>query len=102
MRARFLSTCIWATLAACGGGDDDGGAGDPDGGGDPGSDAGSNAAPDADGFAPILTVDWTLDPPDGPNPDKYVTWGDSSNEEMYFAGFYRYPATGQTFCGFDF
>jgi hypothetical protein len=27
-----------------------------------------------------------------------VTFGDSSNKEMCFVGFYRYPATGEAFC----
>ena len=30
--------------------------------------------------------------------DVDVEFGDSSNQEMCFAGFYRYPATGQNFC----
>ncbi len=30
--------------------------------------------------------------------DADVHFGDSSNEEMCFAGFYRYPATGENFC----
>ncbi len=27
-----------------------------------------------------------------------VTYGESSNEEMCFAGFYRYPKVGEGFC----
>lgn len=34
--------------------------------------------------------------------DVDVTFGDSSNKEMCFVGFYRYPATGQAFCGVGF
>jgi hypothetical protein len=30
--------------------------------------------------------------------DVDVTFGDSSNQEMCFAGFYRFPATGDAFC----
>jgi hypothetical protein len=30
--------------------------------------------------------------------DVDVSFGDSSNQEMCFAGFYRYPATGDAFC----
>jgi hypothetical protein len=30
--------------------------------------------------------------------DVDVGWGDSSNSEMCFVGFYRYPATGERFC----
>lgn len=31
-----------------------------------------------------------------------VTWGESSDQEMCFAGFYRYPAAGRGFCGDGF
>jgi hypothetical protein len=34
--------------------------------------------------------------------DVDVTFGDSSNKEMCFVGFYRYPATGEDFCTSDF
>ncbi|HUS65560.1 MAG TPA: hypothetical protein VMZ28_13505 [Kofleriaceae bacterium] len=32
------------------------------------------------------------------HPDQDVGWGDSSNQEMCFAGFYRYPRVGEAFC----
>ncbi|HLU68281.1 MAG TPA: hypothetical protein VKZ63_18485 [Kofleriaceae bacterium] len=41
-----------------------------------------------------ITVTCTYDNPTGMD----VGWGDSSNQEMCFAGFYRYPKVGQAFC----
>jgi hypothetical protein len=91
MKSRVLPTCLLTLLAACGGGgggggDDDGpGGGDSDGGGDPADD--TDAGPDADGFVPLLTVDWTLQPPDGPNPDKYWCASVTLTQDIIVTGF---------------
>ena len=89
MQIRLVSAPLFALLlAACGGGGDDDGSdnpGDPDGGGGDGDD--TDAAPDADGFVPILTVDWTLDPPEGANPDKYWCSSRTLTEDTIITGF---------------
>lgn len=83
---------LFLVVPACGsGGDDAGGdsgdngdnAGDPDGGG-------GGGGPDADlpdGFETLLTVDWTLPPPDGPTPDEYFCAKLTISEDMLLSGF---------------
>lgn len=90
MKIRLVTSSLLAlSLAACGGGggDDDGSdaPGDPDGGGGGGDE--TDAAPDADGFAPILTVDWTLPPPEGPTPDKYWCATRTLTQDTIITGF---------------
>jgi len=81
---------LFLMIPACGG-DDDGGdngdngdnPGDPDGGG-------GGGGPDADlpdGFETLVTVDWTIPPPEGPNPDKYFCARLTVSEDMLLSGF---------------
>ena len=74
---------------ACGGDDDSGDNGDNgDNPGDP--DGGGGGGPDADlpdGFETLLTVDWTIPPPEGPDPDKYFCARLTVAEDMLLSGF---------------
>jgi hypothetical protein len=69
-QTRFLAAA--AALAfissGCGG---DSGSGDDPGRPDAGGGGRADAGPDADGFVPVLTIDWELPPPSGPSPDVY-------------------------------
>jgi len=74
---------------ACGGGGDDGTTGDGDNAGDPDAGGGGGAA-DADlpdGFESLVTVDWNLPPPSGPEPDKYFCAKLTVQEDMLLSGF---------------
>src|SRR5688572_12694195 len=88
MKTRFVSTPILVlVLAACGGGGDDDGSdnpGDPDGGG-PGDT--TDAAPDEDGFVPLVTVDWEVAPPQGADGDKYWCASHTLQQDVIITGF---------------
>jgi len=90
MTIRLIASPLLALslAAACGGGggDDDGSdaPGDADGGG--GGDD-TDAGPDADGFVPLITVDWELAPPEGPTPDKYWCARVTLTEDVIVTGF---------------
>jgi hypothetical protein len=82
---------LFFVVPACGGGgDDDGGdtgdngdnGGNPDGGGGGGADADL-----PDGYESLVTVDWTIPPPQGPNPDEYWCARLTVEEDMLLAGF---------------
>ncbi|HEU5056016.1 MAG TPA: hypothetical protein VFU21_05805 [Kofleriaceae bacterium] len=90
--ARFsLAFLLFLFVPACGG-DDDGagdggdsgdGSGDPDGGG-----GGGGADADLpDGFESLLTIDWTIPPPQGSNPDEYICARLTVDQDMLLAGF---------------
>jgi hypothetical protein len=79
-------------LPGCGG-DDDGsgdGAGRQDGGGNDRADAG----PDEDGFSNLLTVNWSLPPPDGPDPDEYWCARKTLTEDLIITGYRNLSPAG--------
>jgi hypothetical protein len=90
--SRFpFALILFLVIPACGG-DDDGGGGDTgdngDNGGEP--DGGGGGGPDADlpdGFETLLTVDWTIPPPQGPDPDVYFCGRLTVPDDMLLAGF---------------
>jgi hypothetical protein len=75
---------------ACGG-DDDGGGDSGDNGDNPGDpDGGGGDNPDADlpdGYETLVTVDWTIPPPEGPTPDEYWCTRLTVTEDMLLSGF---------------
>jgi hypothetical protein len=86
-----LAFLLFLVVPACGGDDDDTGdtgdtgdnPGDPDGGGGGGN-------PDADlpdGFESLVTVDWTIPPPEGSTPDEYWCARLTVTEDMLLSGF---------------
>ena len=86
-----LALVLFLVAPACGGDDDGTGdngdngdnPGDPDGGG-----GGGGADADLpDGYETLVTVDWTLPPPEGPMPDKYFCARLTVDEDMLLAGF---------------
>ena len=91
IRLFSLALVLSLFVPACGGGDDDTGdsgdngdnPGDPDGGG-----GGGNADADLpDGFESLVIVDWTIPPPQGPEPDVYMCARLTVDEDMLLSGF---------------
>ena len=89
--SRFpLVLVLFLVIPACGGDDDGSGdngdnsdnSGDPDGGGGGGVDADL-----PDGFETLVSVEWTVPPPQGPNPDVYMCARLTLTEDMLLSGF---------------
>ena len=76
-----------ALLAAGCGGDDDDGTGDAPGQPDATPGDQPDAGVDADGFAPVITVDWELPPPSGPTPDEYWCATYTPTEDVIITAF---------------
>lgn len=93
---RLMASLTTFLLAVAGCGSDDGPGGQTDSGPGGATDAGPGS-PDAalpDGFTTLITADWMVEPPSGPNPDVYRCAAVTLEEDILISNFHAIDPIG--------